>query len=173
MSKAPLKVALEAQRNLKIEANYHSKLEERIAAQLDAAGIKYDYEGVVVPYAVPARTANYVSDFPITGTKIIIEGKGNFGAGGQFGRWSNMKDNSAKERQKFALLKEQHPELDIRFVFSRANAPIYKGSKTTHAKWSADHGFLWSEKVIPQSWLDEMKGTAHGKSNARTRTKSR
>ena len=39
------------------------------------------------------------------------------------------------------LLKEQHPELDIRIVFQDMKKPIYRGSKTTYAKWATDHGF--------------------------------
>nr|DAL93602.1 MAG TPA: endonuclease I [Caudoviricetes sp.] len=31
------------------------------------------------------------------------------------------------------LIKQQNPELDIRFIFSRSKTPIYKGSKTTYA----------------------------------------
>lgn len=153
MAKSAIKLALE---NAKIEKPFRSGLEIKIAAQLDAAGIEYDYEGFTVPYEVPARTAKYKPDFPTKRTPIIIEGKGHFGANNFGGRFSNMKENSVKERQKFALLKEQHPEIDIRFVFSRAAAPIYKGSKTTHAKWAEDHGFLWAEKVMPQAWIDEI-----------------
>lgn len=146
MAKPALSVALETE--------YRSGLEVKIAAQLEAAGIEFDYEGTVIPYSVPAREAKYKADFPIRKTNIIIEGKGHFGGSGFRG---NMTANSAKERQKFALLKEQHPNWDIRFVFSRANKPIYKGSKTTHAKWAEDHGFLWAEKVIPPEWIAEMK----------------
>lgn len=155
MAKAPIKLALEKQ--AEIETPYRSGLEKKIAAQLEAAGISFDYEGVKIPYEVPARTANYNPDFPICGTPVIIEGKGHFGANNYGTRFSNMKENSAKERQKFALLKEQHPDLDIRFVFSRASAPIYKGSKTTHSKWAEDHGFPWSEKEIPEAWIIELK----------------
>jgi hypothetical protein len=153
VSKAPLKKALD---ETKIEKKYRSGLEEKIAAQLLQAGIEFDYEGYTVPYSVPARVAKYTPDFTCGG--IIIEGKGNFGAGSFFrGRFSGMSGNSAKERQKFALLKEQHPRLDIRFVFSRASAPIYKNSPTTHAKWAEDHGFKWAEKSIPPAWLIEMQ----------------
>lgn len=156
MGKPALKLALE---NVSVTPLYRSKLEEKIAGQLEAAGIKFQYENKRIPYKVPARDANYKPDFnefefhPL----IIIEGKGHFGANNFGRRFANMTDTSAKERQKFALLKEQHPELDIRFVFSRAAAPIYKGSKTTHAKWAEDHGFKWAEKVVPQAWLDELK----------------
>jgi hypothetical protein len=153
MAKTAIKLALET---AEIETPYRSGLEVKIAAQLDAAGVKYDYENLIVPYAVPARTAKYKADFPIRDTNIVIEGKGHFGANNFGRRFSNMKDTSAKERQKFALLKEQHPELDIRFVFSRASAPIYKGSKTTHAKWAEDHGFKWAEKVVPPGWIEDI-----------------
>lgn len=161
MPKPPLKAAFdEAKPKLKMKTKFRSGLEVKIAKQLDDAGIEYDFEALKVPYSVPARNATYLVDFQARKTKIIIEGKGNFGAGGGFrGRFSNMRENSTKERQKFALLKEQHPDLDIRFVFSRANAPIYKGSKTTHAKWAEDHGFKWAEKTIPYDWIIEMGGT--------------
>ena len=36
-----------------------------------------------------------------------------------------------QSRHKMLLVKQQHPDLDIRFVFSNANAPIYKGSPTS------------------------------------------
>jgi Autographiviridae endonuclease I len=156
MAKPALLLATE---NARIKPNYKSSLEEAVAKQLEDAGIEFTYEGLVVPYSVPAREANYKADFPTTRSKIIIETKGHFGANNSPNRrFSNMKENSAKERHKFALLKEQHPELDIRFVFSRPEAPIYKGSPTTHAKWAEDHGFPWARKVVPQTWIDEMKG---------------
>jgi hypothetical protein len=143
---------------MQMKKAFRSGLEERIAEQLDKAGIEYNYEGQVVPYSVPARTARYLPDFPIAGTNIVIEGKGNFGAGAVYGgRYVAMQATSAKERQKFALLREQHPELDIRFVFSKAKAPIYKGSPTTHGAWADTHGFLWCEKKIPAKWIREIK----------------
>lgn len=171
MPKSALKQALE---HAEIKTKYRSRLEVQIAAQLDAAGIKYGYETITIPYEVPARQAKYLSDFPVdfvrvgadgTFEGIVIEGKGHFGANNFGSRFSNMKNNSAKERQKFVLLSTQHPRLDIRFVFSRASAPIYKGSKTTHAKWAEDHGFKWCEKVVPGEWISEVKklqkGTKH------------
>lgn len=158
MAKSALAAALD---NPKIEHDYRSSLEERLAAQLNGAGIEVQYEGYTIPYSVPARDAKYKPDFTCHG--IIIEGKGHFGANNFGRRFSNMKEQSAKERQKFALIKEQHPELDIRFVFSRADAPIYKGSPTTHAKWAEDHGFPWANKVIPASWLEEIKSLSKRK----------
>lgn len=149
-------MARASNRALKIETLYKSGLEEKIAQQLEAAGVEFDYEGLTVPYEIPARTANYKADFPCRDTVIVLEGKGHFGANNFGRRFANMTDTSAKERKKFVLLKEQHPELDIRFIFSKASAPIYKGSKTTHAQWAENNGFKWCEKVVPLEWIEEI-----------------
>jgi hypothetical protein len=43
-------------------------------------------------------------------------------------------------------------------VFQNANAKIYKGSKTTYAKWAEDHDFKWADKgIVPASWIKELK----------------
>ena len=74
------------------------------------------------------------------GLPFIIESKGLF---------------LAEDRAKHLLIKEQHPELEVRFVFSNANAPIYPKAKTTHAQWASKNGFKWAHKVIPLEWLRE------------------
>ena len=60
-----------------------------------------------------------------------------------------------EDRQKHLLVKKQHPELDIRFVFSNPRARISKTSATTYAAWCDKHGFLYAEKFIPAAWLKE------------------
>lgn len=119
---------------------FRSGLEYRISEDLKSKGVEFDYEKLKIKYTIPEREATYTPDFQILANGIIIEGKGIF---------------DADDRKKHLLIKEQHPELDIRLVFSRANAPIYKGSPTTHAAWAEHHGFKWAEKLIPQEWLDE------------------
>lgn len=126
--------------------------EEKIASQLRDAGIEFDYEPTNIPVTIPARVAKYKPDFVPRNSNIIIEGKGAFGGG-----HANYNASSAAARQKMLLVKEQHPDRDIRFVFSNANAKIYKGSKTTYAKWADDHGFKWSNKVVPREWLSEIR----------------
>jgi hypothetical protein len=144
---------------LTIEPEYRSGLEREAAAKLTQAGVPFAFEGQWIRYTVPEREAKYLPDFSFTGCPIIIEPKGRFGGVFKFrGRQAApSKDAAVKERQKFVLLKEQHPELDIRFIFSRASTPIYKGSKTTYGKWATDHGFKWAEKVIPDAWIAEIK----------------
>jgi hypothetical protein len=145
--KSPVAEALKA----KVKRTVRNPLEEGAAAQLTKAGIEFDYEELKVPYKVPERSANYVTDFVPRRTNIIIETKGHFGHG------RDIKRRSAEERHKYLLVKEQHPELDIRFVFQRAAAKIYPGSPTTHAKWAEDHGFMWADKgVIPPAWLADI-----------------
>lgn len=147
--KSPVAEALAPKPKLKRE--YRNPLEEGGARQLSKAGIKFSYETLKVPYTVPARAANYITDFVPDGTKVVIEMKGHFGHG------RDLKRRSAEERHKYILVKEQHPELDIRFVFQRAATKIYPGSPTSHGQWAEDHGFLWADKgTIPPAWLAEI-----------------
>jgi hypothetical protein len=53
------------------------------------------------------------------------------------------------------LIKEQHPEIDLRFILQSPNGKIYKGSKTTYAQWCDKNGFVWAAKEITKTWLDE------------------
>jgi Phage endonuclease I len=147
VAKSAIKLALE---DAEIETAFRSRLEKKVADQLKRSGIAYDYETLVVPYKVPERDAKYTPDFPCP-SGIILEAKGRFGHRGSGG---------AKERQKLILVKEQHPHLDIRIVFQNARLPIYRGSKTTYAKWATDHGFPFSDKgVVPAAWIEEMKNS--------------
>ena len=140
---------------LSLESNYRSKLEERVAEQLESAGVRFTHESKWVPYVVPERTAKYLPDMVIDGTNILIECKGFFGGGRQFGGKSS---DGAKERHKLLLIKEQHPEIDLRLVFQRASTPIYPKSPTSYGKWATDHNIPWSDKgVVPQQWLEEIR----------------
>lgn len=101
------------------------------------------YEPEYLSYRLE-ETRRYLPDFTIRtkhGCRLIyIEGKGKF---------------TAIDRKKMLLVKAQHPHLDIRFVFYRANAKIRKGSQTTHAMWAEKHGFPWADKAIPKEWINE------------------
>jgi hypothetical protein len=136
---------------LLIKARYRNKLEARVGDQLDEAGVSFDYEPHQLSYLVPSRHALYTPDFRPKDKQgkhlaIILETKGYFIGG-------------AKERQKYILFRDSNPTIDLRFVFSDASKPIYKGSKTTYAKWAKDNGFKFADKgIIPQSWIREMKG---------------
>jgi len=116
---------------------YRSGLEERIGNQLDSLKVKWEFEPDKIPYIGKPHT--YTPDFKIG--SIYIETKGRF---------------LAKDRAKHLLVREQHPELDIRFVFTNPNQKLYKGAKTTYADWCIKHEFNYSRSRIPESWILEM-----------------
>lgn len=123
-----------------VRLGFRSGLEEVNAADLLARGIEFDYEAFKIKYVVPARVATYTPDFRLR-NGIIVETKGEF---------------TADDRQKHLLVQAQHPDLDIRFVFSRSANPIRKGSPTTYACWCRTNGFLFADKRIPEVWLLEL-----------------
>jgi len=122
-----------------LKHGYRSGLEERIAEQLDKLGVEYKYEEVKLKYIKPASEHIYTPDF-ILPNGIIVETKGRF---------------LALDRQKHLLVRKNNPTLDIRFVFSNSNARISKTSRTTYAAWCEKNGFLFNDKIIPESWLNE------------------
>lgn len=134
------------------ETGYRSGFEVILAKQLKAEGVEFKYESDKVPYVIPEKKTSYKPDFipgdgVIRAGKIIIEGKGEF---------------NAEDRKKHLLVREQHPDLDIRFVFYNANSPIYQGSKTTCKEWCEKHGFHWAHKKIPAPWVREIKRQIKG-----------
>jgi len=115
---------------------YRSGLEDRISEQLKSLSVPFKYEEFKIKYEVH-ENRTYTPDFELP-NGIIIESKGRF---------------VAADRKKHLLVKKQHPELDIRFVFSNSRAKINKGSKTTYGDWCDKHGFIYSDKRIPDEWL--------------------
>jgi hypothetical protein len=122
---------------------FRSGLEERIAEQLDQLGVEYTYEKVKLKYIRPASEHIYTPDF-VLANGIIVETKGRF---------------LLADRMKHLMVKKHNPDLDIRFVFSNSNARISKASKTTYAMWCRKHNYLFSDKVIPQEWINEPSKT--------------
>lgn len=122
---------------------FRSGLEERIAEQLDQLGVEYTYEKLKLKYIRPASEHVYTPDF-VLANGIIVETKGRF---------------LLADRMKHIMVKKHNPDLDIRFVFSNSNARISKASKTTYAMWCRKNGYLFSDKVIPQEWIDEPSKT--------------
>mgnify|MGYP003124582679 FL=1 len=116
---------------------YRSKFEVRVAADLGKRKIDFQYEKVSFDYVPKIR--NYTPDFYLPESKIYIETKGRL---------------TTNDRVKHLLIKEQYPDLDIRFVFVNANNKISRTSKTTYANWCDRHKFLWAESLVPMEWLD-------------------
>jgi hypothetical protein len=118
---------------------FKSGLEENISTQIEEKGIEVKYESEKVNYIVPASKHTYNPDFKLP-NGIFVETKGRF---------------LAADRKKHLLVKEQNPQLDIRFVFSNSKNKISKNSKTTYALWCEKNGFKYADKVIPNEWFEE------------------
>ena len=117
---------------------YRSGLEEEAAAFLKSRQKKVEYEKLKIEWE-DLKYRTYTPDFELD-NGIIIETKGIF---------------SAADRRKHVEIAKQHPTLDIRFVFSNANAKLYKGAKSRYCDWCEQKGFKWAHRVIPEEWLKE------------------
>ena len=115
---------------------FRSRFELHLAKGLADNKVKFEYESKKFLYVPKPRT--YTPDFYLVESDIYIEAKGHL---------------DKADRVKMALVKQQHKDLDIRFVFMNARNKIYKGSKTTYADWCLKHDFRWAEKSIPVEWF--------------------
>ena len=130
---------------------YRSGLEEKVAEQLLATGVLYEYETHKIRYTTPPKDRVYTPDFVITtdsGKTIYIETKGIW---------------DSQDRYKHLLIRQQHPELDIRFLFQNSKAKIRKGSTTSYADICNGLGrapfknitWKFADKHVPLEWLRE------------------
>lgn len=129
-----------SRRSVGLRKGFRSGLEETLGEQLSSLGVPHEYESFRIPYVVPARDAKYTPDFLLLSNGIVLESKGRF---------------DTADRQKHLLIKEQHPDLDLRFIFSNSRQRISKVSKTTYGKWCDHHGFLYADRKVPREWIDE------------------
>ena len=120
------------------KGRYRSGLEKEVAAYLRKTQKKVRYEVLKIEWE-DLRYRTYTPDF-VLDNGIIIETKGIF---------------DSADRRKHREIQRQHPELDIRFVFSNANAKLYKGAKSRYCHWCEQHKFQWAHRVIPEDWLKE------------------
>jgi hypothetical protein len=117
---------------------YRSGLEVDLDESLKQRGIDGEYEQHKIKYIKPATNHTYTPDFRLP-NGIFIETKGRF---------------VAEDRKKHILIKDQCPELDIRFVFQNSKNKLRKGSKTTYADWCVKYGFKYADKEIPTDWFN-------------------
>lgn len=119
-----------------IRNGYRSGLEDDISVDLNKRGVSFEYETLKIKWTL-LENKTYTPDF-ILPNGIIIESKGRF---------------VAADRKKHLRVKEQHPDLDIRFVFSNSRAKLNKGAKSTYGDWCDKYGFTYADKRIPDEWL--------------------
>jgi hypothetical protein len=119
-----------------IKNGYRSGLEDSISNDLKERGVVFEYETLKIKWVLH-RIKSYTPDF-ILPNGVIVESKGRF---------------VTEDRMKHIEIKKQHPELDIRFVFSNSRSKIRKGSTTTLGMWAEKNGFMYADKRIPDEWL--------------------
>jgi len=115
-------------------------LEEKAGDTLKAGGMDPDaiYESTKIKYIRPQSNHTYTPDWPLP-NGVIVETKGLF---------------ELADRKKHLLIKAQHPDLDIRFVFSNSATKIGKKSKTSYGDWCTKNDFRFADKTIPKDWLE-------------------
>lgn len=116
-----------------------SGLERKIQEQFKEQGVKAKYEPLKIEWEDLAYR-KYTPDF-ILPNGILIESKGLF---------------TPIDRRKHLLIKQQHPNLDIRFVFQNSKRKINKISKTTYADWCDKNKFMYATKEVPEDWINEV-----------------
>jgi hypothetical protein len=116
-------------------AGYKSGFERSFAANLSSRNIQFKYENTKLPYILER---NYNPDYYIVEHDFYIETKG-------------LLDRDSKA--KMVAVKKQHPEIDIRFVFMKADKRI-PGTQQTHAEWADRNGFPWAEGTAPEEWFE-------------------
>jgi len=132
-------------------STYRSGLEDNNAKLLKKKKVPFTYEILKIEYIEPASNHIYTPDFVITtksGKTILIETKGIW---------------IYEDRYKHLLIRQQRPDLDIRFVFTRSKCRIAKTSKTTYADICNGLGrrefkgvtWQYADKTIPSNWLLE------------------
>lgn len=129
----------------KPKGKFRSTFEYNFSKYLDRKVSLYGYETEVLEYTPPPQKHKYTPDFILVkknGELMYLECKGRL---------------TIDDRKKMLVVKDQHPDKDIRFVFQDAKSKIRKGSKTTVSMWAEKNGFKWCEEIIPAQWLKEIK----------------
>ena len=107
------------------DVKVRSKLEEKFAGILSNFDVDWFYEISKIKYTIPESQHTYIVDFT-TKNGVFWECKGYL--------------SDYAERRKYVLLKEQNPDLDIRFVFDNPSK-LCGGTKMTHAAWAKKYNF--------------------------------
>ncbi len=121
-------------------AGYRSLFELNLAKNLKENKIDFEYETKKINYIPKVKV--YTPDFYFPKTNIYVEAKGYF---------------DINDRVKMLLVKKQHPQLDIRFVFLKPYNKIRPSSKTTYVDWCNKNNFVWADKAIPLDWVTHEK----------------
>lgn len=124
----PIRKPFRSKRQAAKALGYRSGLEQTMSTLFqEVYGQPVDYETEKIQYVVPASNHKYTPDFKLP-NGIYIETKGRF---------------MPADMKKHLLIKQQHPDLDIRFIFQNPNSTNSKRTKTTYANFCEKHGFRY------------------------------
>ena len=120
-----------------------SKLEDRFETLLRSLNVPFNYEVTKISYTVPESKHTYTVDWTVN-DKMLLETKGY------------LSDHT--ERNKYILIKQQYPNIDLRFIFENPNK-LCGGMKQTHAEWATKHGFKYcsiKDYETIERWVNEI-----------------
>ena len=125
---------------------YRSNSELNTAFVLTKHNIEFKYEPDKIPYEW-REDKNYIPDFLLP-NGIILEVKGRF---------------MLEDRKKHLFLRDQHPDVDIRFVFDSPYRKLYKGGKMTYADCRDKYNFKYCKggEGIPLEWFKKNAKRRH------------
>ena len=125
-------------RAIALKKGFRSGLEHQVSNALRDLKTDYEYEPKEKQLPYQPKVRHYLPDFVLP-NGVILEAKGRL---------------TQADRVKHLLLKEQHPEIDIRFVFKVDNK-LSASSKTRYSEWCDKNGFLYCfvDDGIPKEWL--------------------
>lgn len=126
---------------------FRSGFEFQVAVYLKHLGVPFEFEKESFIWTPRPIEHKYTPDFKIctaSGKTIYIETKGRF---------------MPADMEKQLAVKEQHPDADIRLVFSNPHTWFREAKSRSYGKWATENGFIWTSKamlrkVLPQ-WLKE------------------
>ena len=128
---------MQRQQIVQTSNKFRSDLEGLVADQLEKQRVEFTFEPSRIKYEV---TKKYTPDFLLP-NGILIEVKGWF---------------KSEDQRKHKLIKEQHPEIDIRFVFGKLKNKV-QGGRFTCQEWCEKYDFQFAESIVPNSWIHERK----------------
>jgi hypothetical protein len=116
---------------------FRSGFERSIAEDLEARGIKFEYEERKIPFVQPAKKRTYLTDFTFP-NGVVVESKGRL---------------TRLEREKLLLIKQSNPDLDLRLLFMRDNK-LSRTSRKKYSDWANEHGIPCAiGTTVPEGWL--------------------
>ena len=118
-----------------ISNKFRSDFEGQVADILEKQCVKFIFEPQRIEYSIEKK---YTPDLLLP-NGILIEVKGWF---------------RSEDQRKHKLIKKQHPELDIRFVFLKLKKQI-QGGRFTCLEWCEKYGFKCAEETVPNEWIHE------------------